>query len=108
MKKVIFIQALFLAMLITATPAFAQTADIDRVQTFIKSILQVGVTLVGMIAAGFFVVGGFKYITSTGSPEAMEGAKKTIIYSAFGLTIAIGALVLSNIISDLATTAFGK
>src|SRR5581483_8686159 len=98
MKKVIIVQAIFITLLITANPVFAQSADVSKVQTFIQSIIQVSVTLVGLVAAGFFVVGGFKYITSTGSPEAMEGAKKTIVYSAFGLVIALGALVLSNIV----------
>lgn len=111
MKKIIVIQVVFLTFLITATPVFAQTvqaADVTKVQTFIQSIIQILVTLAGLAAAGFFVFGGIKYITSSGSPEAMEGAKRTIVYSALGLAIALGAFVLSNIISQLATAAFGK
>ncbi|MGI8420314.1 MAG: Mbov_0395 family pilin-like conjugal transfer protein [Candidatus Levyibacteriota bacterium] len=108
MKKVIYFQAVFLTLLFTASPVFAQSADVSKIQTFIQSLIQVSVTLAGLVAAGFFVLGGFKYITSTGNPEAMEGAKKTILYSMFGLVIALGALVLSNIVSQLATAAFGK
>ena len=37
-----------------------------------------------------------------------NSAKRTIVYSAIGLTIALGAFVLSNIITQLATAAFGK
>ena len=66
------------------------------------------VTLAGITATGFFVWGGFRYITSSGSPEQLEGAKKTILYSAMGLAIALGAFVFSNIVSDLATAAFGS
>ena len=108
MKKIIAIQAIILTLLFTATPVFAQTADVSRVQTFMQNVIQVLVTLAGLVAAGFFVFGGLKYITSSGSPQAMEEAKKTIVYSAVGLTIALGAFVLSNIISQLATAAFGK
>ena len=111
MKKLIIIQALFFAFLITASPVFAQTVqagDVGKVQTFIQSIIQVLVTLAGLVAVGFFVIGGIKYITSSGNPESMESAKKTIFYSAIGLTIALGAFVLSNIITQLATAAFGK
>lgn len=111
MKKIIITQAIFITLVISATPAFAQTvqsADVTKIQTFIQSIIQMLVTLSGLVAAGFFVFGGIKYITSSGSPEAMEGAKRTIVYSALGLTISLGAFILSNIITQLATAAFGQ
>lgn len=91
------------------TPALAaESADVTKVENFIKNIIQVLVTLAGLIAAGFFVAGGIGYITSSGNPEHMDRSKKTIIYSAIGLAIAIGAYVLSNIITDIATKAFGS
>lgn len=107
MKKVIFVQALIITSLFVATPVFAQTADVSKVQNFIQNIIQVFVTLSGLIATGFFVWGGVRYITSSGSPEALDGAKKTIFYSSVGLAIVLGAFVLSNIVTGLATTAFG-
>lgn len=108
MKKLIVFQSLILTALVTASPVFAQSADVGRIENFIQSIIQILVTLAGITATGFFVWGGFRYITSSGSPEQLEGAKKTILYSAMGLAIALGAFVFSNIVSDLATTAFGS
>ena len=107
MKKLILLQSIVLTSLITAAPVFAQSADVTRIQTFIQSITQVLVTLAGVSATGFFVWGGFRYITSSGNPEQLEGAKKTILYSAVGLAIALGAFVLSNIVIQIATGAFG-
>lgn len=107
MKKIILLHAFILTALAVASPVYAQTAEVSRIENFIKSIIQILVTLAGITATGFFVWGGFRYITSSGSPEQLEGAKKTILYSALGLTIALGAFVFSNIVSDLATTAFG-
>lgn len=107
MKKAIFLQALFLTLLLLAPPAYAQTGDVDKITTFIQSVIQVLVTLSGFVAAGFIVWGGFGYITSSGNPEALEKSKKTILYSAIGLTLVIGAFVVSNVVGDLATTAFG-
>ncbi len=107
MKKLIVLQSLLLTALIVASPAYAQSADVSRIENFIRSIIQVLVTMAGVTSTGFFVWGGFRYITSSGSPEQLEGAKKTILYSALGLTIALGAFVFSNIVSDLASTAFG-
>lgn len=108
MKKYLILQSLIITSLIVATPVYAQTADVGRIENFIQSIIQILVTLAGVTATVFFVWGGFRYITSSGSPEQLEGAKKTILYSAIGLTIALGSFVFSNIVSDLATSAFGS
>ncbi len=90
------------------TPVLAESADLSKVENFIQNIIQVLVTLAGLLAAGFFVMGGIGYITSSGNPEHLDKSKRTIIFSALGLAIAIGAFVLSNIISQIAATAFGK
>ena len=108
MKKLIVLQSLLITSLIVASPVFAQGADVSKIENFIKNITQILVTLAGVSATGFFVWGGFRYITSSGNPEQLDGAKKTILYSAIGLAIALGALVLSNIVSQVATTAFGN
>jgi len=107
MKKIIIGYSFISTFLLIANPVYAQSADVTRIENFIQSIIQILVTLAGVTATGFFVWGGFRYITSSGSPEQLEGAKKTILYSAVGLAIALGAFVFSNIVSDLATTAFG-
>ena len=95
-------------MFLWVTPVMAASADLTKVQNFIQNIIQVLVTLAGLLAAGFFVMGGIGYITSSGSPEHLDKSKRTIIFSALGLAIAIGAFVLSNIIAEIASTAFGK
>jgi predicted small integral membrane protein len=97
--------SLFL-VLVTVSPALAQSPDISRVQNFAQSVIQVLVTLAGLLAAGFFVMGGIGYITSSGNPEHLDRSKKTIIYSSIGLAVTIGAFVLSNVVTDMATTAF--
>ncbi len=90
------------------TPALADSPDLSQVENFAKNVIQVLVTLAGLLAAGFFVMGGYHYITSSGNPENLDRAKRTIIFSSVGLAICIAALVLSNIVAQLATTAFGK
>lgn len=108
MKKAIIVQASLLTLLITASPVLADSgADVTKVQNFIQNIIQVLVTLSGLLATGFFVWGGVGYITSSGNPENLDRSKKTILYSAIGLAITLGAFVLSNIVTQIATTAFG-
>jgi len=102
------LSSVLIIMFLWVTPVMAASADLTKVQNFIQNIIQVLVTLAGLLAAGFFVMGGIGYITSSGNPEHLDKSKRTIIFSALGLAIAIGAFVLSNIIAEIATTAFGK
>ena len=85
-----------------------QTKLVTSVDNFIKSLIQVLAGLAGLVATGFFVMGGFSYITSSGNPEHLDKAKRTIMYSGLGLAITIAAFVLSNIVTTLATNAFGS
>lgn len=109
MKKITtFCLLTFLALFLsTSSPVFADSGDVTKIQTFIQSVIQVLVTLAGLLSAGFFVWGGVGYITSSGNPESLDRSKKTILYSAIGLAVVLGAFVLSNIVSQLAGTAFG-
>ena len=93
-------------VLIMASPALADSGDLSKVQNFAQNVIQVLITLAGLLAAGFFVVGGIGYITSSGNPENLDRSKKTIMYSSIGLAVSIAAFVISNIVTDLATTAF--
>jgi hypothetical protein len=89
--------------------AFAASSSpgVTQISGFLKSIIEILAGLAGMVATGYFVVGGFSYITSSGNPQRLEKAKRTILYSAIGLSITIGAFVISNIISNLASSSFG-
>ena len=110
MKKTYYFVAIFVAVglpLILAEPAFAQTAGVSNVENFIRSVITVLAGLAGLVATGFFVAGGFTYITSSGNPEQLDKAKRTLTWSAIGLAIVIAAFVLANIVTTLAKQAFG-
>ncbi len=103
--------ALIVAMgapFVLAHPALAADGNVAQVENFMKSVIKVMTGLAGLVATGFFVVGGFGYITSSGNPEHLEKSKHTLLYSSIGLAIVIAAFVISNIVTDLATSAFGK
>ena len=110
-RNIKFISLLVVSVAMTvllAPPTFAATADVSQVQNFIRSIIQIIAGLAGLIATGFFVVGGFTYITSSGNPEHLDRAKRTITWSAIGLAITVAAFVISNIVVTLANGAFGS
>jgi len=110
-KKQLMFLGLFIALgtpIILTSSVYAQGAgDIGQVESFIRHVIQAIAGLAGLVATGFFIVGGFGYITSSGNPETLERSKRTLLYSGMGLAITIGAFVLSNIVTSMATSAFG-
>ena len=101
-----FLWFALIVLVFSATPALAESADLSKVQNFAQNVVQVLITLAGLLAAVFFVIGGIGYITSSGNPENLDKAKKTIQYSSIGLAISIAAFVISTIVTELATKAF--
>lgn len=110
-KKTHYLAALLVTTtlpFILAEPAFAQTAGVSNVENFIRNVITALAGLAGLVATGFFVIGGFTYITSSGNPEQLDKAKRTLTWSAIGLAIVIAAFVLANIVTSLAKQAFGS
>lgn len=107
MKKISVFLLTGVLFLTLSLPVLAADGDVSKVETFIENVIQILVTLAALVAAGFFVWGGIGYITSSGNPESLDRAKKTILYSAIGLTIVLGAFVITNIVNQTAGNAFG-
>lgn len=110
-RKTVGLVALFVALalpIILAEPAFAAEGDVKQVENFIRQIISVVAGFAGLVATGFFISGGYLYITSSGNPENLDRAKRTLLWAAIGLGIVIAAFVISNIITDIATGAFKK
>lgn len=93
--------------IIGAPPAYAQSEGVNQVVGFIQSIINVGSAVVGSIAALIFLIGGYIFITSMGDAGRLDTAKRTMLYSCIGLAIVIGAFVISNTMTGLATNSLG-
>jgi hypothetical protein len=91
--KQLLVNATFVAVglpLIVADTTFAaEVAGVKETQDFIRSVITVVAGFAGLVAAGFFVMGGFTYITSSGNPERLDRAKNTLLWSGIGLVIVI-------------------
>jgi len=98
MKKLLKLFGLILPIfLISATPAFAVSSDVVQ---FTNNTLGM-ITLIAAAAAVFFLVkGGYEYITSTGKPDNLESAKKTIRNAIIGLVIVLGASLFVSVLSN--------
>lgn len=75
----------------------------DGLQVFVwtiaLNILDAVLQIIGYISIGFIIRGGFKYITSSGSPEGISSARKIILNAVIGLIISLFSIAIVNIIA---------
>ena len=76
--------------------------DVGGLPTFLfkiaLNIVEMMLQLTGYVAAGFILVGGFKYIISTGTPDDVVKARKTILNAVVGLIISIMSIGIVNVV----------
>lgn len=84
-------------------PVAAMAASNDMVAHFAHDTLTVLIGVAGVATALFLIRGGYMYITSTGKPDAVHEAKRTIRLALIGLAIVIGAAVLSSLLNTTFT-----
>lgn len=54
-------------------------------------VIDILIRVAALVAVGFVIYGGIRYITSQGSPDATKGAQNTILTALIGLAITIVA-----------------
>ena len=59
----------------------------DRVNSIIKTTIDLFSLVVGVVAVIMVIIGGLKYITSSGDSGNITGAKNTILYAIIGLVV---------------------
>jgi hypothetical protein len=78
-------------------------ADVGGISNYVWAIalnvVDMILQLVGYIAVGFIIFGGYKYMISAGSPDGMVKARKTITNAVIGLLISIFSVAIVKIIS---------
>ncbi len=77
----------------------------DRVNNIIKLVINIFSLVVGVISVIMIIVGGLKYITSSGDSGNVTGAKNTILYAIIGLVVVALAQVIVRFV--LAKVAVG-
>jgi heme/copper-type cytochrome/quinol oxidase subunit 2 len=64
----------------------------------VQSILSLVFTVTGAISVMMVVIGGIKYASSQGDPQAVSKAKGTIIYAVVGLIVSIFAVTIVSFV----------
>ena len=66
--------------------------------SFLKSITDTLLFVLGAGAVIMIVIGGIRYATSNGDQNTLTGAKNTILYAVIGLVLAIMAYAIVNFV----------
>lgn len=78
------------------------------VQQIVAGIINIFLSLLGIIALGLFVYGGFLYMTSGGAPERVDRAKQLMINATIGLVIILSSWAITRFIINRLSDATGS
>lgn len=75
------------------------------IRATIASIINVAMGLLGIIAVGIILIGGFQWMTAGGNEENVEKAKKRIIQGVIGLAIILASWAIARFVLESLVTA---
>jgi len=68
--------------------------------TIVLNIIQMALMIVGYLAVGFIIYGGFLLMTSRGKPNEIAEGQITIRNAVIGLTISFGSVAIVRFVAD--------
>lgn len=80
-------------------PTDAKGGLVGFIWTVILNVTEFLIQLVAYVSVGFIIAGGFKFMTSAGSPDGMAKARRTVTNAIIGLMIAIFAVAIVNLVA---------
>jgi hypothetical protein len=83
------------------------TAAGSVMQSYITPVIATLCALASLTCTFFLVSGGVQYITSSGRPDKLEHAKKTLKNAVIGLVLVLGAAVLTAVLSHAYASSSG-
>lgn len=76
------------------------SANLTRfLQVLALNVVEILMHIVSYVCVAFIIVGGFKYMTSTGSPDGNSKGRQTIQNALIGLVISIASIGIVNFIA---------
>ncbi|KKQ24912.1 MAG: seg [Microgenomates group bacterium GW2011_GWC1_37_12b] len=86
--------------------AYAQTnasapANFSDIEEVVGNFVSAIMGFVAIVLFIMIVVGGYKYLTSGGNPDAAAGARKTITYAVAGILLIAASYLILVIIGNI-------
>jgi hypothetical protein len=96
-----------------ATTSAGVSTNYEFIWLISFAVIEMLLTLAGMVAVVFVMIGGFKFVTAQGAPDAIVSARKTLANAIVGAVIAIIAgrtvsFVANKLSTDSAGAVAGK
>jgi len=88
-------------MLQEGTEIIDEVATLKGFEAIFSHILSLATKLAGLTCFVMLIIGGFKYLTSTGDPKQTASAKGTITWAIVGLVIIIGSWFVLQLIEEI-------
>ena len=83
-------------------PQNAGTVDIGATAgAILLAVTEILLWVAGVVAVGFVIYGGIQYTLSQGAPDKTVAAKTTILNGIIGLIIAMFAVAIVNLVSNV-------
>lgn len=79
-------------------------ATLNCVPALFLNIVQALLNFSGVVALFFVILAGFKFITSSGDPKQVEGARQTLTYAIIGLVVILLSFFIINLIAGITGT----
>ncbi|HPV70547.1 MAG TPA: pilin [Candidatus Magasanikbacteria bacterium] len=68
------------------------------VRETISTIIRTAMGLLGIVAVGIILIGGFEWMTAGGNEDKTKDAKKRIMYGVIGLAIILSAYAIATFV----------
>lgn len=68
------------------------------VRQTISTIIRTAMGLLGIVAVGIILIGGFEWMTAGGNEDKTKDAKKRIMYGVIGLAIILSAYAIATFV----------
>jgi cytochrome bd-type quinol oxidase subunit 2 len=72
----------------------------STINSTVETVINLLSVVVGVVAVIMIIIGGFKYITSSGDSNNVSNAKNTILYAIIGLVVVALAQVIVIFVLD--------
>lgn len=73
--------------------------DTKRLDKVVNTIIEVVLSMTGILAVGVMIYGGSIYLTSNGNTQKLEKAKHVILYGVIGLAVCLLAFAIVSFVS---------
>ena len=80
--------------------AVCASSKTDSVSSTAKSLINLSLQAIGIVAVIMIIISGFKFITANGDMGKVTSARQTLLYSVIGIAVALLAWSIVNFIVD--------